>query len=197
MNVEKQNYQDALNNLRDAEAKIANLESRGFELERKQEGAADDVAAARLVLEQAIERAALSGDETALLAARKALAKARQEHDTNAEQLEALGRVIKRSKEEIPGLVKAGWIAHDQYWGAVLKEETERCAAAAQQILRTYRVYVAATHSPLPLDKFFFGAGVGGGLFGEIGLTACDAKIFNLDSDMPQSKPFSNYAPLR
>lgn len=197
MNVEKQNYQDALNNLRDAEAKIANLESRSFELKRKQESAADDVAAARLVLEQAIERAALSGDETALLAARKALAKARQEHDTNAEQLEALGRVIKRSKEEIPGLVKAGGTAHAQYWGAVLKQETERCAAAAQQILRTYRVYVASVCTPRPLDKFLFGSGVGEGLFGEIGLTAYDAKMFKLDSDMPQSEPFSSYAPLR
>lgn len=195
MKAERKALTEALEVLREAEGKVSNLESRRAELRRKLDATDTDITEGRLTLDKATEQAAVSGDESELQRARDMLATAKRTRDDIAEQIEALGRVIERSKAELEPILNAAKRAHSAYWKTVEADEREKAKAVVKQLLRAYAAHRAAIgiRDSVDLDTYLSGGAYSAGLLREIGVVQEAARDVSFDDDIEQAQPRSRY----
>lgn len=195
MKAKRKESETALKALREAEDKVSTLESRRAELGRKLDATDTDIAEGRLTLDKATEQAAVSGDESDLQRARDMLATAKRKRDDIAEQIEALDRVIERSKGEIEPALNAAKSAHRAYWMAVEAEAREKAKEAAQLLLRAYAAYRAhrGIRDSSDLKTFLNGGGYSDGLLKEIGVVQDAAHDMSFGDGVEQAEPRSRY----
>jgi|GEM_PF-3106239 len=181
--------------LQEAEGKVATLESRRAELGRNLTAIDTDIAEGRLTLDKATEQAAVSGDEADLQRARDMLATAKRKRDDIAEQIEALDRVIERSKGEIEPALNAAKGAHRAYWMAVEAEAREKAKEAAQLLLRAYVAYRAhrGIRDSIDLKQFLNGGVYSDGLLKEIGVVQDAVHDVSFGDGVEQAEPRSRY----
>lgn len=195
MKEKRKELENAKKALQEAEGKVENLKSRRAELVQKLEAADTDIAEGRSTLDKATEQAAVSGDESDLQRARETLATAKKERGDIAEQIEALDRVIERSKSAVEPALKAAQRAHRAYWMAVEAEAREKAKEATQLLLKAYVAYRAhrGIRDSIDLKQFLTGGAYSTGLLREIGVVQEAAHDVSFDDGIDQAEPRSRY----
>ncbi|MEJ2630923.1 MAG: hypothetical protein P8011_01605 [Acidihalobacter sp.] len=196
-NAEREQLRDnalaAIQEMKEAEAKVDRLIKRQYELEREKESATNAIETAREALETATEDAVVNGDSAALDKARAKLTTSKQRIEDATEQLTAIERVIAKAKEDVGPAQHRARGAHSAFWQAVEADATKRAANAAQVILEAFharQAYVPATS----LDTFLRGSDYNRGFLLEIGLhSTAGRELVGPVDDVPFAEPSSRY----